>query len=121
MSRNLKLFVAAFTLGTLASLPACQTLSGKVPSSAFRVASGSGSVSYRAAETGHLYVYERNSNNLRYSGGIRAGQLVIVDAANDRIIVDGNPVVEQIPLDAAAQFEIYLDARGGDFRTVYDR
>jgi len=119
MTRNLKLFAAAFTFGALASLPACQTLSGKVPASASRVASGNGTLSYRTADAGQLYIYDQSSNHLRYSGLVRPGQLVIVDTVNDRILIDGRPVVEQIPLDNNAHFEIYLDPR--ERRTVIER
>lgn len=109
MNPILKLSASALVFAAVAALPACQNTNLKVPSTASEVAAGSGTTAYRAAEPGHIYVYDRTWNKIRYSGAIHTGQLLVVDPRNDRIMIDNQPVVEQVPLDANAQFEIYLD------------
>src|ERR1051325_7690043 len=109
MSSFLKLTGLVLVLGAAAALPACQSATLKVPSTASEVASGSDTTAYRAAEPGHVYVYDRTWDKIRYSGTIHTGQLLVVDPHNNRITIDNQPVVEQLPLDQSAQYEIYLD------------
>jgi hypothetical protein len=96
-------------MATLVALPACQTVTGKVPSTAMEVSAGTGNVSYRAAEDGRIYVYNRDTNNLVYSGEVRRGELLVLDTVGDRVLVDNRPVVERVNLDGGNRYQIYLD------------
>lgn len=96
-------------MAALVALPACQTVTGKVPSTAMEVSAGTGNVSYRAAEDGRVYVYNQNTNDLVYSGEIRRGELLLLDTRGDRVLVDNRPVVERVDLDGANRYKVYLD------------
>lgn len=124
--------IAAGVVGvaTLAVLPACQSVTGKVPSTAMEVSAGTGNVVYRSADAGTVYVYNQSTGDLVYSGDIHRGQVVVLDTAGDRVLVDNRPVVERVNLDGANRYQIYLDPRdravgrrydGGPATTVVER
>ena len=110
MNRIYSMIVAAVVGGAaVCVMPACQTVTGKVPSTAMEVSAGTGNVVYRAADTGTVYVYDQNRGDLIYRGEVVRGQVVVVDTRADRVLVDNRPVVERVNLDGADRYQIYLD------------
>ncbi len=112
----------------LVAMPGCETMNAKVPSTAQPVAMGTGNTMYQAGHDGTIYVYDKTWNKLVYTGQVRAGQAVVLDAVGDKVTIDGRTVVEQIPLGEGSQYQFFLDTRpvaGGDQvierRTVIER
>lgn len=110
----------------LVSLPACQS-QPTIPMSAVPVSSGTGLVSYRTAEPGELFIYDRSNNTLVYRGLVNADQLVVVDPPNGRVTI-GNAVVLEKPLSNADEYQFYLDRTAAlpanrviERRTIYER
>ena len=103
-------------------IPACQTVTGKVPSTAMEVSAGQGNVVYRAADTGTVYVYNQNTGDLVYRGNVVRGQVLLVDSNADRVLLDNRPVVEHVNLDGAHRYQIYLDPHAvvTDSRVMHD-
>jgi predicted aspartyl protease len=111
MKRVYSMIAAAVVGGAaLCVMPACQTVTGKVPSTDMEVSAGQGNVAYRAADTGTVYVYNQSTGNLVYRGDVMRGQVVLVDTGADRVLVDNRPVVEHINLDSGNRYQIFLDA-----------
>ena len=111
----------------LVALPGCATMQSKIPSSAQPVAMGTGNTMYSVAHDGTIYLYDKTWSKLVYTGQVRAGQSVVLDALGDKVTIDGKTVVEQIPLGEGSQYEFFLDtspSAGGDRvieRTVIER
>ena len=123
MTRITCLFAAALTVAALSAIPGCESMTLKVPASASEVAMGTGTTAYKADEPGTIYVYDRTWDKIRYSGTIHSGQLLTVDAQNNRILIDNQPVVEQVSLDPNARYEIFMDHHEPvvEKRTVIER
>lgn len=66
-----------------------------IPSSAQLVAKGQTDVTYRAPESGTVYVYDRSTGEMVYSGRVRANDVVAVDAMKDRVVLNNTPVNEK--------------------------
>ncbi|MGN6369534.1 MAG: hypothetical protein ACTHN5_14850 [Phycisphaerae bacterium] len=116
------LVVAALSFGACANEQA-----SKIPGRAEPVASATGDASYRAAQDGTIYVYDKTWNKLVYTGAVRQDQMIKVEPENSRVLVDGRPVVEQTPLGGADRYDFFLDTSspaGGrtvERRTVIER
>src|SRR4051794_33485294 len=61
-----------------------------VPRSAPRVAAGSGELTYRAKNNGHVYIVDEDNNRLVYDRAIHDGQEIVVQPDDDRIRIDGH-------------------------------
>jgi hypothetical protein len=96
-------------------LPACQTM--KVPGDAGLVASGIGNTTYVAQQSGTVYVYDKSWDKIVYSGDVHAGQTINLDANNDKLFIDGQVRVEQIPLGEGSEYQIFVRP----VRTVVER
>jgi len=57
-----------------------------------------------------VYVYDQNRGDLIYRGDVLRGQVVVVDTAADRVLLDNRPVVERVNLDGADRYQIFLDS-----------
>ena len=101
------------TTGLIAAalgLCACEsTQTSKIPGRAEPVASATGDASYRAADSGTIYVYDKTWDKLVYTGAVTRDQEVKVEPENSRVLVDGKPVVEQTPLGGGDRYEFFLD------------
>lgn len=115
------LAAGAVAMAMMAVLPACQTVTGKVPSTAMEVSAGRGNVTYRAADDGRVFVYNQNTGDMVYSGELRRGELLLLDTNGDRVLVDNRPVVERVNLDGGHRFQIFLDPRDRTVRRFDSR
>ena len=66
-----------------------------IPASAQMVAKGQTDVTYRAPEDGQVYVYDKSTGEMLYSGRVRENDTVAVDAMDDKIVVNNTPVNEK--------------------------
>jgi hypothetical protein len=65
-----------------------------VPAGATLMKQGHEPLLFKAPNDGTVWVYNSSDNRLVYSGSIRAGQTVHVDADHDFVTVDGDKVVD---------------------------
>ena len=98
------LIVATLSFGACAS-----EQTSKVPARAEAVASATGDASYRTADSGTLYVYDKTWDKLVWTGTVQRDQMVKVEPENSLVLVDGKPVVEQTPLGGGDQYQFFLD------------
>jgi hypothetical protein len=107
----------------LAALPAC-TQQALVPANAITVQSSSpdsnGTVLYRVSDPGQLYVLNRNTNELLYSGFVHKDDPVVIDTMAGRILVN-NAVVTQRPLGRGDSYDFKLDRDVAARTTVIER
>jgi hypothetical protein len=82
-----------------------------VPASAVLAASGNGAIDYRVPHDGMVYVYDRNTDQLIYSGQVLRGQMFSIDPVNDRLILDGRVVQDKTP-GIADEHRVFFDADG---------
>ena len=66
-----------------------------IPASAKLVAKGQTDVTYRAARPGTVYVYDRSTGEMVYSGRVSENDVVAVDAMKDRVVLNNTPVNEK--------------------------
>lgn len=93
-------------------LPACQSSAmSKVPMNAAPVASGIGSLTYRTSSDGTLYIVDKSWDKVVYSGPVKAGQTVAIDAPNDQITIDGRAAASY-PLGEGSEYRIFVDQGG---------
>jgi len=81
----------------------------QIPSTAERVAEGTGDVSYRAPDNGRVYVFDRNDDRIVFTGDVDKDQLVVVDTKNDRITV-GDKVVSEKSLHPGNAHRIFFES-----------
>jgi hypothetical protein len=60
------------------------------------VSEGQANLAYRAPSDGTIYVYDKTSGKLAYSGKVENGQYFRVDPGDRRITVDGNVVQDKV-------------------------
>ena len=100
------LSAAVLALGLTAILPGCQTET--IAPGASLVASGTGNTTYTVADDGTITIYDKTWNKRVYVGEVRAGQVVTLDANADKVLVDGQVRVEQIPLGEGSEYQFFL-------------
>ena len=110
------LVVVALSFGACANEQA-----SKIPAQAEPVASATGEASYRASDAGTLYIYDKTWNKLVWTGAVQRDQMVRVEPAMSRVLVDGRPVVEQTPLGGADRYDFFLDTRSPANGTVVEK
>src|SRR5437870_12257623 len=72
-----------------------QTGKNAIPSGADRVASGRGSIDYRAMRDGEIWVYDVDTQKMVYNGQVRDGDRVRVDTTANQIVVGGRTVSDR--------------------------
>ena len=102
--------VAGIACGALlgAALAGCHA-SGKaaIPDKAHSVESGVGSVEWTARNDGDVWVYDSDTKKMIYTGPVREGDRVRVDAAGDKVLVGGKTVSER-PISDEHRYQIYF-------------
>jgi|SRR5271170_5982399 len=115
------------TAGLIAAsfgLCACNsTQVSRIPDHAEQVASANGDTLYRTSDAGMIYVYDKTSNKLVYTGAVQPDQIVKVDPENSRVLIDDHVVAEQTPIGNGDHFEIYIDTHAvtADTTTTVER
>jgi hypothetical protein len=97
-------FSAAFITGGCASSDRPK----EVPRSANEVDAGKGMVHWTAAGEGRVFVSDSNRKELVYSGEMRQGQTIKVDAKRDRVELQDVPAMKRELLNHHT-FKIYFD------------
>ena len=79
-----------------------------IPLSATEIGVGKESVFFNAPYDGRVYVYDATANQMLYNGELRRGQMVKVDAKDNKILVDNQTAVEK-DLVNDHRFKIFFD------------
>jgi hypothetical protein len=93
---------------TTAAATAAARGASDVPHSATRVASGTGELTYRTKNSGHIYVVDEDVNRIVYDHSVREDQEIVVRPDDDRIAVDGRNVFNG-NLEHKHSHRIYFD------------
>lgn len=66
-----------------------------IPNSAMLVDKSNGNVNFTSPHDGDVYVYDRSSGKMLYSGRMERNQTLAVNARDDRITLNGRTVMDQ--------------------------
>jgi hypothetical protein len=97
--------LAAFVCGCAPERPQ------SVPADARSVArqSGSNPVNFTAPDDGSIFVYDRSSQKMVYSGRLRRGDTLELDPRRDEVRVEGRAVLES-DLRDLNEYQVWFDA-----------
>ena len=100
--------VAACVVVAAVAVTGC-TNTGKnaIPSGTDRVASGEGTIEYRAERDGDIWVYDTHSKKMVYTGPVRDGDRVRVNTDTNQVTIGGRTVSER-SLAGDHKYEIYF-------------
>jgi len=89
-----------------------------IPPTATEIGEGRESVFYNAPQDGTVYVYNATSGEMVYSGKLEQGQMVKVDAKENKVLIDETTAVEKDLIDSH-RYKIYFerDRNGGSSRS----
>ena len=94
--------IRTLTLAMVGSIGMCVLATGcaadrnkDVPASAQIVAQGEKELAYRAADEGTIYVFDKSTQSVLYSGKVERDDLVKVEAMRDRITLNNRVVMDQ--------------------------
>jgi hypothetical protein len=106
--RNLRHYAAGLAVGLLSIVGGCASQPDAVPSSAMMMTSGNGAASFRPTEFGRVYVTDQTDNKILYQADVDRGELVQLDARQDKISVDGRTVSDR-SLEDAHDYRIFFE------------
>lgn len=91
-----------------AALAGCAA-SGKtaIPTNAHPVQDGVGNVEWTARNDGDVWVYDTDTSKMIYTGPVRQGDRVRLDATGDKVIIGGKTVSER-PISDEHRYRIYF-------------
>lgn len=89
----------------------------EVPGDALLVSEGQDTLAFRATSDGRVYVYDVNGDRIVYSGEIRRGETIKVDAEKNRVSIADRTVFEK-GLAWNNQHRLYFDPHGDVERRV---
>jgi len=80
-----------------------------VPASARLQMSATGREVYTAPDDGMVYVYDKSTDHLLWSGQVMRGQTVVVDPQTDQISLNGAIVSNRAPIHGSHGIDLYYD------------
>jgi hypothetical protein len=81
-----------------------------VPASAMLSAEGTRRLVYTTGAAGTLYVYDRTTSTLIYSGDVDSGRQILVDPDANRITADGT-VLQEKKLTSGHTYRVFFQPR----------
>jgi hypothetical protein len=109
-------FAAGATVGFAAILSGCADRTPAVPASANLMTEGSNQISFRANEFGRVYISDETDHRILYQGDVDKGDMVELNAKDDRILVAGRTVSER-PMEDTHDYKIFFEPTSKE-RTV---
>lgn len=86
---------AGLVLGAAVLAGGCQyERSTAIPPVASIAAEGNGLLTYRAGEEGTVYLFNRNANEVVFTGQIDKGQAIVVDSMKNQVLLEDKIVTE---------------------------
>jgi len=107
---------AGLMLGTAAVGGCLSERSNVIPQSAQLRVEGDKLLTYNAAQDGMVYVFNRNANEVVYSGQINRNQSITVDPEKNQILLDGRMVSENT-LRNGDRYRIFFQPASGSMST----
>ena len=102
-------FAAPAILGTALFVGGCaHERHEEIPLSASEIGEGKESVFFNAPQDGRVYVYNATRNEMLYNGELRRGQMIKVDAKDNKILIDNQTAVEK-DLVNDHRYKIFFD------------
>ena len=102
-------FAASAIVGTAMVVGGCaHERHEDIPLSAAEIGEGKESVFYNAPYDGRVYVYDATRDEMIYNGTLKRGQMVKVDAKDNKILIDNQTAVEK-DLVNDHRFKIFFD------------
>lgn len=92
---SIRLIAAPAIAGAFLLTAGCEIEPQAVPPDATIVSQGSDDLTFTAPRDGTIYVYEKNSDRLLYSGKVEAGDVVHLDRQRQRLAIDNQTVFEK--------------------------
>jgi hypothetical protein len=106
---RLSQFAAPAALGIVLALGGCaHDHPSDIPVTAQEIGEAKESVFYNAPHDGTVYVYDDTANKMVYSGKLDKGQMIKVDAKENKVLVDGRTAVKT-DLVNDHRYRIYFD------------
>jgi hypothetical protein len=91
----LRTTAAGLILGSSVLAGGCQyERSTAIPPVASVAAEGNGLLTYRAGNNGTVYLFNRNANEVVFTGQIQRGQAIVVDSTKNQVLLDDKIVAE---------------------------
>ena len=109
-------YAAGVAVGLMAILSGCADRPVSVPASASLMTEGSQRASFRATDHGRVYVTDDTDKKILYQGDIDKGEMVEINAVDDRIMVGGRTVTERA-MDDNHQYRLFFEPLSSE-RTV---
>jgi hypothetical protein len=109
-------YAAGVAVGLMAFLSGCADRPMSVPASASLMTEGSQRASFRATDDGRVYVTDDTDKKILYQGDINKGEMVEVNAQDDRIMLGGRTVTERA-MDDNHQYRLFFEPMSHE-RTV---
>ena len=106
--RRFRQYAAGVAVGLMAFLSGCADRPMSVPASASLMTEGSQRASFRATDDGRVYVTDDTDKKILYQGDINKGEMVEVNAVDDRIILGGRTVSERA-MDDNHQYRLFFE------------
>lgn len=105
---HLRPFAAVLATSLLVILSGCAERPLSVPSSATLMSEGSDKASFRTQHYGRVYVTDETDKRILYQGDVDSGQMVDVNAVDDRIQIGGRTVSDRV-MDDNHQYKIFFE------------
>jgi len=105
---KLRQYAAGMTVGLMAIVSGCADRPTAVPASANLMTEGSNRMSFRATQFGRVYVTDETDKKILYQGEVDKGDMVEVNAQDDRVLVGGRTVTEQ-PMVDNHQYRVFFE------------
>ena len=107
---SIRQFAAAAVLGTAVIAGGCASddRPGSVPLTARELGAGREVATFNATEEGTVYIVDDTRNDMIYTGRVKKGDNVRVDAKDNRVLVNGAAVTEQDLLNDH-KYKIYFE------------
>jgi hypothetical protein len=102
-------FAASAVVGAALAVAGCaHERHEDIPLSAAEIGEGRESVFYNAPYDGRVYVYDATRDEMIYNGTLKRGQMVKVDAKDNKILIDNQTAVEK-DLVNDHRYKIFFD------------
>jgi hypothetical protein len=101
-------FAAPAVLGAALLVGCAHDRHEDIPLSATEIGEGKESVFFNAPYDGRVYVYDATADKMVYNGELKRGQMVKVDAKDNKILLDNQTAVER-DLVNDHRFKIFFD------------